>query len=474
MNDNRTVLIVDSDPDFLAWAQKHLTTPTTIVVGMTDPQKALNYAIEKSPDLLISELLLQPITGMELLKQVRMHNPNAMVVLTTGFPPTSAVIEAMKLGAFDFLRKESLPYDLRPVVDEALRACEEVQSTHDKPVTVSHAELSGETIIGSSIAMQEVFKMIGKVSRSDAPVLITGESGSGKEVVANAIHKYSRRGNREYMAINCAAIPGNLLESELFGHEKGAFTGSTGQRIGRFEECDGGTLFLDEIGDMPMPVQSKILRMLQQGEFSRLGGNKTLHADVRILAATNKDLETEVERGNFREDLFYRLNVVRVHIPPLRHRREDVRPLAEFFLKDVSAKKGGPALRLSEDAIALLESYNWPGNVRELENTIQRACVLATTNVLLPKDIPLSTATNNRSEPEATRKDSLDVDNAIDFLFKTASESDGIELLPWLEKEFTNRAMAKTGQNQMQAAKLLGITRATLRKRQEHRINQET
>jgi DNA-binding NtrC family response regulator len=468
MTEKSTVLIVDTDPDFLSWAEKHLTTPTTQIIGLTNSQEALDRCITDKPDLLLAEYHLKPISGMELLKQVRMNDPNAMVVLTTGFPATSAVIEAMKLGAFDFLRKESLPYDLRPVVEEALRASEEVQTTHDTPLPIPNSE-PGETIIGTSIAMQEVFKMIGKVSRSDAPVLTTGESGSGKEVVANAIHKYSRRGNREYMAINCAAIPGNLLESELFGHEKGSFTGASAQRIGRFEECDGGTLFLDEIGDMPMPVQSKILRMLQQGEFSRLGGNKTLHADVRIIAATNKDLEAEVERGNFREDLFYRLNVVRVHIPPLRHRREDVRPLAEFFLKNVSSKKGGPALRLSEDAITLLESYNWPGNVRELENTIQRASVLATTNVLLPKDIPLGTGPTKAEAPapEETESTEITTDSAIEHLFKVATASEEIELLPWIEREFTIRAMKKTGDNQLQAAKLLGITRATLRKRLE-------
>ncbi len=480
----QTVLVVDGDVDFLAWADKHLGTPETVIVGRTNAEEALTWFCEHSPDLLITELHIGPFGGMELLKRVRQNDPNAMVVLTTGFPPTSEVIEAMKLGAYDFLRKETLAYELRPIVDEALRARDTIQAT---PVAVSLApsqDPANQAIIGNSVAMQEVFKMIGRVSRSDAPVLVTGESGCGKEIVANAIHKHSRRSNREYMAINCAAIPDNLLESELFGHEKGSFTGAAVRRVGRFEECDGGTLFLDEIGDMPLPVQSKILRMLQQGEFSRLGGNQTLHADVRIIAATNKDLEREVERGRFREDLFYRLNVVRVHIPPLRYRRDDVRPLAEFFLKRISDRKGGARLRLSDDAGALLESYNWPGNVRELENTIQRASVLATTDVLLPKDIPLGSPKSDPVAPEsalpaasvpaAISQPTVEAkggDNvvtaAIATLFAAAEADPERKLLPWLEREFTLTAMARTGNNQLHAAKLLGITRATLRKRLE-------
>jgi DNA-binding NtrC family response regulator len=246
-----------------------------------------------------------------------------------------------------------------------------------------------DSIVGQSPAMQEVFKMVGRISNSDAAVMITGESGSGKELVARAIHQYSARNDRPFLAINCAAIPENLLESELFGHEKGSFTGASAQRIGRFEQCDGGTLFLDEIGDMPLAIQSKLLRVLQDGTFSRVGGNHTIKTDVRIVAATNKNLEAEVAAKTFREDLFYRLNVVRLQLPPLRGRREDIRLLAEYFLKRVAAQKLKPQLQLSTEAVELLESHPWPGNVRELENTIQRASVLATGDVLLPKDLPL-------------------------------------------------------------------------------------
>ena len=338
--------------------------------------------------------------------------------------------------------------------------------------------------------MQQVFKMIGRVAHSEAPVMITGESGSGKELVARAIHHYSRRSEKFFVAINCAAIPETLLESELFGHEKGSFTGAVTQRVGRFEQSDGGTLFLDEIGEMPMSVQSKILRVLQEGEFSRLGGNVTLHADVRIVAATNKNLEQEVARKQFREDLFYRLNVVRVHLPPLRQRVEDIRLLCEYFLAKISLQKHLPRVHLSEEALKVMEGYPWPGNVRELENTLQRASVLATADLLLPKDIPLGMVSGNRAMPLVGQDGSADLPDpnpgadrqgeargdsapafntqaAIELLFQAAAQDKSLQLLPWLEREFTIAAMKLTRGNQLKAARVLGVTRATLRKRIE-------
>jgi two-component system nitrogen regulation response regulator GlnG len=322
--------------------------------------------------------------------------------------------------------------------------------------------------------MQQVFKMIGRVSHSDAPVMITGESGSGKELVARAIHHYSNRSGQPFIAINCAAIPENLLESELFGHEKGAFTGASSQRIGRFEQSNSGTLFLDEIGDMPLAVQSKILRVLQEGELSRVGGNATIKTDVRIIAATNKTLEQEVAKKLFREDLFYRLNVVRIHLPPLRQRREDVRLLAEYFLKKIATQKHLPRLKLSEEGVKVMEDYPWPGNVRELENTIQRACVLATSDVLLPKDIPLGLSTQrsddgseNQTAAVSTSSGKPTLETAVEILLDAASTDRSLQLLPWLEREFTLFAMKRTKGNQVKAAKLLGVTRATLRKRIE-------
>lgn len=450
-------MLVDPDEDFLKWAEKHLQTPHTEIICQTDSSKALDAFLKNPPDLIIAELYTDPLGGMDLLRKVRLTDPNAMVILTTGFPPTNSVIEAMKLGAYDVLRKESLPYDLRPVVDDALKEGEAIRSTPTQNPQYITQEHPGETIIGTAPAMQEVFKMIGRASRGDAPVLITGESGSGKEVVADAIHNFSRRAGSEYVTINCAAIPENLLESELFGHEKGAFTGATAMRKGRFEQCDGGTLFLDEIGDMPIQTQGKILRVLQSGEFSRVGGNDSLHADVRILAATNKNLEKSVDDGTFREDLFYRLNVVRLHIPPLRQRREDIRPLADFFLKRIAGQKHGAQLRLSDDASALLESYNWPGNVRELENTLYRASILTTTDVLLPKNIPLGSATLTRAATGHCPEDGIE--EALNVLITSAGEQ---PLLPWIEAYAAKIIFAGTNGDKKITASRLGITSARL------------
>ncbi len=486
-----TILIVDRDPDFLAWTKTQLENDSVRVITDTASDTAFKTFQIENPDLVLAELHLHPSSGLEFLARVRKDSPNAMVIITSALGTTQGVIESMKLGAFDFVRKEQLPFTLKMVVDSALKERADLRaSTPFKPLLT--VEEHKEDIVGKSDAMQQVFKMIGRVAGSDAPVMITGESGSGKELVARAIHHYSARSSRAFLAINCAAIPENLLESELFGHERGSFTGAHSQRIGRFEQADNGTLFLDEVGEMPLPVQSKLLRVLQEGEFSRVGGNETIHTNVRIVCATNKKLEEEVNSKAFREDLFYRLNVVRIHLPPLRSRVEDIQLLAEYFLQKAANLRHRPLLQLSEEAVRVLESYPWPGNVRELENTIQRACVLATTDVLLPKDIPLGLASDaadpiqsdrsklpetrsaatHRSEPAAQPAPAApapppNIDSAIDLLFDTASTDDAIQLLPWLEREFTFKAMRRTQNNQVQAAKLLGITRATLRKRLE-------
>src|SRR5581483_4916197 len=292
MDKAQTILIVDPDADFLEWMQHQLETPTTRVLTASNADDAFRIYSSEQPDLLITETHLQPFSGLELLVKARQRDPNSMVILISAWGTTQNVIESMKLGAFDFLRKESLPFNLKPVVDAALKAQEDMRSaTMFKPqMTVEEHQ---DSIVGKSAAMQQVFKMIGRVSHSDAPVMITGESGTGKELVASAIHHYSQRSAQNFVAINCAAIPEQLLESELFGHEKGAFTGAILQRVGRFEQSNGGTLFLDEIGDMPLSLQGKILRVLQNGEFSRIGSSTTLKTDVRIIAATNKNLEQE-------------------------------------------------------------------------------------------------------------------------------------------------------------------------------------
>lgn len=457
----QTILIVDTETDFLEWAAKQLSTADLRTISATRADEALSLYERAEPDLVIIDTHIQPYSGTELLSRIRAIDANACVLLVSESGTTQAVIEAMKFGAFDFIRKESLAFNLRVVVETALKEIAGARAARASRPQLT-VEQHQDSIVGRSDAMQQVFKLVGRVATADAPVMITGESGTGKELVARAIHHHSHRNGKSFVAINCAAIPEQLLESELFGHEKGAFTGAIGQRAGRFEQCDDGTLFLDEIGDMPLSLQGKILRVLQNGEFSRVGGNTTIKTNVRIVAATNKQLEAEVAQRRFREDLFYRLNVVRIQLPPLRQRIEDIRLLAEYFVQKVATEKRLPRLKLSEDAIAVLEAHTWPGNVRELENTIQRACVLATSDILMPKDIPLGDSSASSGGGDIVTKE-----EAIAVLLRAAAADSSIELLPWLEREFTVHAMRETDGNQVRAARLLGMTRATLRKRLE-------
>ncbi len=462
------ILVADPDPDFLDWARTQLAADDLEVITAETSEDAFRLFSAQDPIVTITEMRLGTHSGLELLARLRKRDPNALVIITGALGTTQSVIESMRLGAFDFVRKEQLPFNLKIVVDAAIKAAAEMQRAQKFAPSLT-VEQHQDSIVGQSPAMQEVFKMVGRISNSDAAVMITGESGSGKELVARAIHQYSARHDRPFLAINCAAIPENLLESELFGHEKGSFTGASAQRIGRFEQSDGGTLFLDEIGEMPLSIQSKLLRVLQDGTFSRVGGNDVIRTNVRIVAATNKNLEAEIQGKTFREDLFYRLNVVRLHLPPLRNRKEDVKLLAEYFLKRIAAQKHKPQLQLSTEAVEVLEAYPWPGNVRELENTIQRAAVLATSDVLLPKDLPLGKTTAAPAvDAVVAGPPPASLGEAARVLFEAASAQPGLELLPWLEQEFTRRAMESTGNNQVRAAKLLGITRATLRKRLEH------
>jgi DNA-binding NtrC family response regulator len=471
---SQTVLIVDSETDFLDWARHQLKASGVKVITETSSANAFKIFCLEKPDLVIAEMHLRPSGGLDLLAKIRAESPNAMVIITSAFGTTQAVIESMKLGAFDFLRKESLPFSMKVVVDTALKAAAELRAASPAKPALT-VEQYRDDIVGQSEAMQSVFKMVGRVAMSDAPVLVTGESGCGKELVARAIHSYSERSKKSLLAINCAAIPENLLESELFGHEKGAFTGAATQRIGRFEQCNGGTLFLDEIGEMPLAVQSKLLRVLQEGEFSRVGGNATIRSNVRIVAATNRNLEEAIAKKEFREDLYYRLNVVGIHLPPLRARVEDIRLLAEYFLSRIANQQHRPLLQLSGEAIRVMESYPWPGNVRELQNTLQRAVVLATSDVLLPKDLPLGQVAGAAGPADLAAVVApvcaMTVAEAASSLFEALCREGGErELLPWVEEDFTRRAMESTGNNQVKASKLLGITRATLRKRLE-RLN---
>jgi two-component system nitrogen regulation response regulator GlnG len=339
--------------------------------------------------------------------------------------------------------------------------------------------------------MQEVFKIIGQVTASDVTVMITGESGTGKELVARSICQHSHRSGQPFIAVNCAAIPDNLIESELFGHEKGSFTGATGQRIGKFELCDGGTIFLDEIGDMALATQTKILRVLQQGEIQRVGGTETIKVDVRIIAATNKNLEEMLPAKEFREDLYYRLNVVRIKMPPLRDRTDDIPQIVDFCLQNLVKERKTRVSKVSPETIEVMLNYDWPGNVRELENVVYRSAVIAQGDAILPKDlppeinrtlgtgvsapgsggVPVETATPSEEteaevseEPSATGSLTLKV--ALDFLHDELSQLDP-PILNRLEEEMVKRALTAASGNQVRAAERLGMTRTTLRKRIE-------
>ena len=449
----QTILVVDSDHDFLEWATKHLEVPGDVRVLRCDhAEKAVKVLQKTQIDLILANLMIQPFDGLEMLKQAKATDKNAVIILYTDSPSTAQIIDATQLGARDVLRKESMPFELRNAVEDALQFAEQLRSSSEKKTAMP--KLDGRVkMIGVSRPIQGVFKTVGKVAQSEAPVLIIGESGTGKELVAHAIHEFSPRRNNEMVALNCGAIPDNLLESELFGHEKGSFTGAVTRRIGRFEQSDQSTLFLDEIGDMPHSVQVKLLRILQEGTFSRVGSNETLKTDVRIIAATNKDLTNEVAEGRFREDLYYRLNVVDIHLPPLRERSEDIPVLAEFFLQRITKKRGMAQIKLSERAIESLKLHTWPGNVRELENTIARACALSSTDLLLPDDIPFT---------KAAFQDDAKIKDALKALLNNAPANGG-NLIKWFESELVKVTLEENDGDLKEAANILGLSTAELR-----------
>ena len=422
-------------------------------------EEAIEAIPRVDPDLVIMDVRMSGLNGIETLQRIREFDTKLPVILMTAFGTTQTAIQAMKHGAYDYLLK---PFDvpkLKEIVAGALKASRDMkQKVSYEPLLESEDYDLG--IIGRSPPMQDVFKTIGQLAGAEATALITGDSGTGKELVARAIYHHSDRADKPFLAVNCAAIPENLLESELFGHEKGAFTGANTQRIGKFEQCDGGTLFLDEIGDMTAPTQTKILRVLQSGAFERVGGNEPVQVDVRLIAATNKPLEEAVEAKEFREDLFYRLNVVRVALPALRDRREDIPLLIDYFLRKYSH---GALPALQPATMELLQNHEWPGNVRELENAIQHALVKAKGGALLPDTLPPEiTAT-----PATFETPHDDLPSLAGKLFQWARANPERRVIPAVERELIINALKETSGNQVQAAKLLGITRATLRKRIE-------
>jgi two-component system nitrogen regulation response regulator GlnG len=456
-------ILVADDEESIRWVLERACvqaghTVRTVATG-TQALEALKSA---HFDLALVDIRMPDLSGLDVLSRAREANIDTLFIVMTAQNTMANAIEATKRGAYDYLTK---PFDLEQVAALVSRALALRRLTRDLERLRGELKQRHELVIGRSPSMQEVYKVIGRVAPTDATVLIQGETGTGKELVANTVHYHSdRRG--PFVAINCSAIPNELLESELFGYERGAFTGATERRIGKFEAAAGGTLFLDEIADMPLGLQAKVLRVLQEREFTRVGGRDAIRADVRIVAATNQDLEAAVRAGRFREDLFFRLNVVRIVLPPLRERRGDIPELIEFFLDKVNRELGTNIVGVTDEVRDMLTRHHWPGNVRELENTLLRAAVLARGRTLVPDDLALSGQTSPQG-PEA-----LPLEDAVRRRLAELLDGEGKKaqdlystVIGAVERPLIELVLERAGGNQVKAADMLGINRNTLRKK---------
>jgi two-component system nitrogen regulation response regulator GlnG len=460
-----TVLIVDDEADIRRIMADVLSDAGCQVLTAADAESAL-AAIEKGGiDIAFVDIDLGRDSGFDVLDTIRKRGETDVVIIT-GKGSVANAIEATRRGAYDYVTK---PFDNDQLVALARRILDSRAAVHSMPTTKPTVGPPAKTgIVGQSPAMQEVYKIIGRMAASPTTVLIQGESGTGKEVVARAIHEYSTRSDGPFIAVNCSAIPADLLESEMFGHERGAFTGATDRRIGKFEQAKGGTLFLDEISDMPLALQAKLLRVLQEREFSRVGGHELLPADCRVLAATNRGLEGEVEAGRFREDLYFRLKVVVIDLPPLRERRQDIPDLVRHFLDRINTRERFKVKGVSPDAMALLVEQHWKGNVRELENVLLRAAALAPDRVLGPADLPLRPrASAPAMDLTAPLTDILGakIREMLASFGSTEPRDLHTRVLAMVEKPLFEAVLENTGGNQLKAADILGINRNTLRKK---------
>lgn len=464
-----SLLVIDDDRLVCALTRKSLASIADVETAATAAE-GLAKLRGGDFDAVLLDIQLPDQNGLAVYCEIREHDRRIPVIFMTIEAASNTAIEAMQLGAFDYIAKPLAVDPLRDLVEKAI----EQRQISSVPVAISadddNSDTSAELFIGRSSAMLDVFKAIGKVAKQDVPILVRGESGTGKELVARALYQYSRRSDEIFLAVNCAALPDNLLESELFGHEKGAFTGAESRRIGKFEQCNGGTLFLDEIGDMAPSVQAKVLRVLQDQRFERVGGNKELRTDVRIIAATNRPLERMVEDGDYREDLLYRLNGVTIELPPLRDRLSDVPSLIQFFLSRAKREFSKPDLEgLSPDAVDLLTSYDWPGNVRQLRAVIRR-CVLDTVMpVITPDGLPREVTGKNTRGHGASASQAMTPGAGLPALVREllAKGSTNLyaEATQYMERFVIAEVLRETNGNQSQAAEILGITRGKLRDR---------
>jgi two-component system nitrogen regulation response regulator GlnG len=468
MNPNPKILIVD-DEESIRWVfKKAFGKKDFLVDTVASGEEALSKIQDNDYLTVFTDIFMEGMTGLELLERVKNTKPDVKVVVMTAEDTMNNTIEAMRLGAYDYISK---PFDFDEIfalVDKALGA-RKFEAPPSAPSDSPPEEFSLDAIIGKSKKMQDVFKTIGKSAASDLPILITGESGTGKEMVAQALHFYSQRRDRPFIAINCAAISRELLESELFGHEKGAFTGALERKQGKFELADGGTLFLDEIGDMEQPLQAKILRVLQDHEFYRVGGKTPLKVNVRILAATNQELEKLMEQKLFREDLYHRLNVIPIHLPPLRDRLEDVPLLANHFIKKFSPTLAKGTVYLSPSAESLLCNHSWRGNIRELENVVKRALVLALSGPILPEHLPGHLTADNERTAEGKEHWEKTLNRLIvDYLKDNKWEDEDNlhdRLIQSVEKQLFEILLEHYSGKQVPTAKALGINRNTLKRK---------
>src|SRR6266849_4488548 len=459
------LLLIDDDPALIpGQVRQAFPAPAHRVVVAGTGAEGLGRVRAEQPDVILLDLRLPDQSGLEVYQQLRQIDARIPVIFVTLAKGADAAIEAMKQGAYDYLFKPLDLHQLRRVVGEALEVARRMREPAVLAETASDPDVDG-AIVGSCPAMREVYKAIGRVAAQNVPVLITGESGTGKELIARAIYQHGPRARAPFLALNCAAIPEQLLESELFGHEKGAFTGADRRRIGKFEQCHGGTLFLDEIGDMPLASQAKVLRLLQEQAFERVGGSETVRTDVRLIAATHRDLTAASAEGQFRPDLYYRLGVFTIHLPPLRERGDDLPMLVRLYLLRFSRELGREVNEVAAETLERLHNYPWPGNIRELQSVLKQALLQAKGTVLLPTFLPELSASAGEAAPPAAPGADAGLEafirgrlgpDASDLYAETHGQVDRL-LLP-LVLEYTQGS-------QHQAARLLGIARQTLRQK---------
>jgi two-component system nitrogen regulation response regulator GlnG len=459
-----SLLIIDDEPVIQHAFRKAFRPPEFSVVSARSASEGLAALTRQVPDVIILDVHLPDSGGLKTFAQIKALDARIPVILITGHGTTELAIEAIKQGAFDYLLK---PLEYEEIRELVTRACASSRLMHVPAVVadVSPPPETGDALVGRCAAMQQVYKAIGRVAPTDATVLILGESGTGKELVARAVYQHSRRADKPFLAINCGAIPETLLESELFGHEKGAFTGAERQRVGKFEQCSGGTLLLDEVSELPLLAQVKLLRVLQEQRFERVGGTETIKTDVRLIAATNADLEKLVAAGKFRSDLFFRLNVFTIKLPALHDRGDDLDMLTDFYVSRFARELGRPAPVVAPETRAALTAYSWPGNVRELQSTLKQALLQMGGAVLLPDFLPpaVTTPPTPPGVPSDSITPALDWQRFVNERLEAGSHDLYAECLDLMERQLLTRILEQTGGNQLRAAELLGITRGSLR-----------